>query len=367
MTVFFAGGGTAGHLYAGIALADRIRERVPGADIRFVGARGGMEERLVPRAGYPLHLVEIGAWSGVSLARRLKTLLQVPVSCLRSLVWLLWYRPRVVLGVGGYASFPMVLIAGLTAWLWRGKVAILEQNVLPGLTNRILGRVCRHVFAAFPGAERVFGGRRVIVTGNPVRESIQPLSSATRNPFTVFVFGGSQGAMGINSLVIEALEHLHDADRQHGVRLAWIHQTGEKDFERVHGAHARWKTEGRVEKFLYDMPECYGRSSLLVCRAGASTLSEIATVGRAAILVPLVSKDRHQEFNARLFAGAGAAEILLQKQSSGADLAHLILSLAKDTARVEKMEQQVVQFARPDSVECILRTLLPEAFNGEAG
>ncbi|NDD91482.1 UDP-N-acetylglucosamine--N-acetylmuramyl-(pentapeptide) pyrophosphoryl-undecaprenol N-acetylglucosamine transferase, partial [bacterium] len=176
MTVFFSGGGTAGHIYAGVALADRLKALSPNTQIRFIGSYGGMEERLVPKSGYPLHLVRIGSWNGVPLARRMKTLIQIPWSFVQALGLLFRYRPKVVFGVGGYASFPVVLMAGLTSWTWGGRVAILEQNVLPGLTNRILGRISGKVFAAFPGSEKVFGSKKVQITGNPVRQSIKRLA-----------------------------------------------------------------------------------------------------------------------------------------------------------------------------------------------
>ncbi|MEN9722555.1 MAG: undecaprenyldiphospho-muramoylpentapeptide beta-N-acetylglucosaminyltransferase [Pseudomonadota bacterium] len=361
MKVFFAGGGTAGHLYAGIALADRLKQIHPNASICFFGARGGMEERLVPKAGYSLRLVAIGAWNGSSLLRRAKTAVQLPWACLRALFWLLSARPELVIGVGGYASFPVVGMAGLTSWLWRGRVVVLEQNVLPGLTNRILGRLASRVFAAFPGAEGVFSEGKVVVTGNPIRSSMRRVPPAQGEVFTVFVFGGSQGAIGINSLVIEAIEALAVRNAPDRQRLRWIHQTGEKDFERVRAAHERFSTGARVEKFIYDMPDCYAQSSLLICRAGSSTLAEVATVGRAAILIPLVSADRHQEFNAQLFAEAGAAEIRLQKQTNGAQLADLILALANDRGRVEAMENKVTQFARPDAIDRIFADLFPSA------
>ena len=185
--LFVTGGGTAGHIYAGLAVADHWRERHPSTEIHFVGARGGMEERLVPRSPYPLHLVGIGSWNGAPTTKKIRTLFQVPLSFLTAAQWLIQYRPRVVLGVGGYASFPLVLAAGCMGWLWGCRVAVLEQNVLPGLTNRILGRVSSRVFAAFPGAEKVFGTSKVLLTGNPIRSSMKPLVPAARNPFTVFV------------------------------------------------------------------------------------------------------------------------------------------------------------------------------------
>ena len=350
---FVTGGGTAGHIYAGLAVADLWHERHPTTDIRFVGARGGMEERLVPRSPYPLHLVSIGSWNGAPLAKKLKTFFQIPFSFIVAARWLLAHRPRVVLGVGGYASFPLVLAASAIGWLWGCRVAVLEQNVLPGLTNRILGRVSSRVFAAFPGAEKVFGHSKVLLTGNPIRSTMKPLPPASRKPFTVFVFGGSQGAMGINTLVIEALPEL----KALGTEVRWIHQTGERDFDRVKAAHLAAGTQGRVEKFIYEMLEAYAQADLLICRAGSSTLAEVAAVGRAAVLVPLVSRDRHQVYNAELFANSGAAEMKIQTQTSGKELAMLIDSLSKVPSRLSQMETAVKQFYRPDAVSRVVGEL----------
>jgi UDP-N-acetylglucosamine--N-acetylmuramyl-(pentapeptide) pyrophosphoryl-undecaprenol N-acetylglucosamine transferase len=312
-----------------------------------------MEERLVPKAGYPLHLVDIGSFNGASFAKKLKTLVQIPFSFFQALHWLLRFRPQIVLGVGGYASFPTVLAASCVGWAWGARVAILEQNVLPGLSNRILGWFSKRVFAAFPGSEAVFGQKKVMITGNPIRSTMTKLPAASSNPFTVFIFGGSQGAMGINSLVLDALQHLKGSSPQ----IRWIHQTGEKDYERVRAAHEVAGSGARVEKFIYEMPEAYRQASLLICRAGSSTLAEVAAVGRASILIPLVSKDRHQEHNAQLFAQAGAAEMILQKSTDGAALAQRIQALAGDPERLKKMENAVTQFARPDAVDRIVSAL----------
>lgn len=354
MRVFFAGGGTAGHIYAGVALADRLRVHQPQVDVQFVGAAGGMEERLVPKSGYALHLIHIGSWNGASLRKKILTAFQLPLACLKSTWLLLRYRPQIIFGVGGYASFPLVLSAGLLGWIWGGRVAILEQNVLPGLTNRLLGRVSKRVFSAFPGSESIFGKKKVRVTGNPVRSAMKPLIAALRDPFTIFIFGGSQGAVGINSLVIEALPFLKHAKRVHGISLRWIHQTGQKDYDRVFEAHSKNQSGARVERFIDNMIDCYSQSSLLICRAGSSTLSEIAAVGRASILIPLVSRDRHQEYNAELFQKSGASQVLLQKETTGEQLANHIISLAKSSERIALMEKKALEFSRLDAVEQIL-------------
>jgi UDP-N-acetylglucosamine--N-acetylmuramyl-(pentapeptide) pyrophosphoryl-undecaprenol N-acetylglucosamine transferase len=352
-TLFVTGGGTAGHIYAGISVADHWRERYPNAEILFVGAKGGMEERLVPRSSYPLKVLPMGAWNGMPWSKRLKTAFLIPWAFLRALGWLIQKRPAAVLGVGGYASFPVVLAAGVMGWIWGCRVAVLEQNVLPGLTNRVLGRFSARIFCAFPGSEEVFGSSKVLITGNPVRSSMKRLSSAPGSPFTLFIFGGSQGAVGINTLIIESLPFL----RQSGLPIRFIHQTGERDYDRVSRAYRESGLEARVEKFIYDMMDAYSQADLLICRAGSSTLAEIAAVGRAALLIPLVSKDRHQVYNAKLFSDSGAAKMNLQNESSGQSVAQSILGLAGDLKQVRAMEQKITEFYKPDTVRQIVSDL----------
>lgn len=350
-----AGGGTGGHVLAGIAVADAWKKRFAGGRVVFVGAKGGIETRLVPRAGYPLELLELGSLKGVSLGRRLKTVVQLPLALVRSAGILLREHPDAVVGVGGYASGPLVLMARVLGWLFGTRVAILEQNAVPGLTNRILARFAHQVLAAFPGIEARFPAGKVKVTGNPVRESMRPFASARREPFTVFVFGGSQGALGINTMVLDALPLLEDLKP----RLRFIHQTGEQDYQRVLEGHRKAGTQARVEKFIYEMPEAYAEASLIVCRAGSSTLSELAAVKRAAVLVPFpYASDNHQEKNARIFADAGAAHVLVQFESKGEDLARLIRRMVTDPGEIARMESAVHRFYRPDSALDIVRSLM---------
>ncbi len=357
-TLVVAGGGTGGHVLAGVAVADAWRARY-GADapVLFVGAQGGIEEKLVPRAGYPLELLKIGALNRVSLAVRLATALKLPFSVLRSFWILHRANPQAVIGVGGYASGPLVLAARTVDFFFpwvKCQTAILEQNSVPGLTNRLLGRWVHQVFTAFPGLEARFKGGRVRVTGNPVRPAIKPLAPAAHDPFVVFIFGGSQGAMGINTLVIEALPHLAALKN----RLRFIHQTGERDYDRVKKAHDGSGIPARVEKFIYDMPECYAEASLLICRAGSSTLSELAAVGRASVLVPLpTAADNHQEKNARYFTDQGAAELMIQGRSTGEDLARLIRDAIADSARIDRMGREMGRFYKPDSAKEIVEAL----------
>jgi UDP-N-acetylglucosamine--N-acetylmuramyl-(pentapeptide) pyrophosphoryl-undecaprenol N-acetylglucosamine transferase len=333
-----AGGGTGGHVAAGIAIADEWKKRHGTGSVIFVGARGGIEERLVPRAGYPLRLLKLGSLKRVGLSTRLRTLALLPWSLIRSKLWLLELRPKAVVGVGGYASGPLVLMARLTGFLWGARVGILEQNAVPGLTNRILGHFAHRIFAAFPGLEGHFNSSKLSVTGNPVRESIRFLNAPSLKPFGIFIFGGSQGAQAINTLVIEALPHLKDLIQD----LRFVHQTGEKDHERVASAYAGYGIQARVEKFIYDMPECYQAASLLICRSGSSTLSEVAAVGRPAILIPFpFAADNHQEHNARIFEKAGAALVMLQQDSSGNKLAETIRGfMVGGSGQITRMSEQ---------------------------
>jgi UDP-N-acetylglucosamine--N-acetylmuramyl-(pentapeptide) pyrophosphoryl-undecaprenol N-acetylglucosamine transferase len=226
--------------------------------------------------------------------------------------------------------------------------------VVPGLTNRWLGKVSRKIFCAFPGDYREFDPKKVIITGNPIRSQMKRLESANRDPFLIFIFGGSLGALGMNTLVLEALPYLKPLYSH----LRFIHQTGEKDFERVKKAHADAGTNARVEKFIYEMAATYESASLLICRAGASTLAEIATVGRASILVPLpTAADNHQEKNADVFAKAGAAFLLPQTSSRGEDLARLIEKTYRERTLLYEMEKKVHEFARPLAAKAIVSEL----------
>jgi UDP-N-acetylglucosamine--N-acetylmuramyl-(pentapeptide) pyrophosphoryl-undecaprenol N-acetylglucosamine transferase len=350
-TLLVCGGGTGGHVLAGIALANEWqRQHGMQARVCFVGAKGGLEEKLVPRAGYPLRLLELGALNRVGIVRKIKTLFQMPVCLFRAALILFQERPSAVIGVGGYASGPMLLVASF----FRLNTAILEQNSVPGLTNRWLGHLVRKIFTAFEGTQG-FSASKVLVTGNPIRTEFQVGGSATRRPFVIFIFGGSQGAMGLNSLVLDSLPYLVDR----GSDIEWIHQTGEKDFDRVKAGFETWKgLSPRIEKFIYEMPECYKKASLVICRAGSSTLSEIAAVGRAALFIPLpTAADNHQVKNAEIFQKAGASLMLQQNQTSGKELAKVIGECIANPSLLEKMEKAVVGFYKPSAAEMIIKAI----------
>ena len=352
-SLIVAGGGTGGHVLAGVAIADEWKGTRHG-DVLFVGAQGGIEEKLVPKAGYPLMRLHIGSLNQVSLARKVLTLVQLPLAFLVSAGILLTTRPRAVIGVGGYASGPLVLLARILGWMWGVRVAVLEQNAVPGMTNRILARFAHRVLLAFPVGKGVFAEGKTQVTGNPVRDQLKSLPTVQREPFTVFVFGGSQGAMAINSLVLDALPRLQDLKG----KLRWIHQTGVKDLERVRKAYKVSGIEGKVAAFIHDMGSCYAQASLVICRSGSSTLSELAMVKRASVLVPFpFASDNHQERNARIFSERGAAELMLQGTANGKELADLVRAVLNDPGRLRRMESAAGALSKPDAAHEIVRAL----------
>ncbi|MGC9982296.1 MAG: undecaprenyldiphospho-muramoylpentapeptide beta-N-acetylglucosaminyltransferase [Polyangia bacterium] len=355
MRLLIAGGGTGGHLYPGIAVAEEVVRR--GGQALFVGTSRGLEARAVPAAGYPLELLEVSGLKRVGLMAGLRSLFRLPKAFSHSLSILRQFRPDVVLGVGGYASGPMVLAAAL----WRYPTAIQEQNSVPGMTNRILSRLVRVVMVAFDEARRSFPAGKTETIGNPVRSKlVATLTGAADGeqsaPSRILVVGGSQGARAVNDLVLAAVEML----AKKGALPAIVHQTGPSDEERC---RKRYRAVGvadqvDVRPFIDDMATEYHRASLVVARAGALTLAELAIAGRPAILIPLpTAADDHQSKNAARFAQAGAAIVLDQHTSTGAELAQLLGDLLADSARRQAMAAAMLSLARPNAAAEIVDRL----------
>lgn len=361
MRVLIAGGGTGGHLYPGVALARELQRRDPAVEVCFVGTASGIEARVIPREGFPLDLIRVAGLKGVPRRKRLRGLLLLPLAALDAWRVISRRRPSVVVGVGGFASGPVLALAALR----RTPTLLLEQNALPGLTNRLLAPLVRAAAVNFPEALRFFP-RTGFVAGNPVRaEFFEPAAqeaheqdagtaagAAGRPPGAarVLIFGGSQGAHAINVALVAAAPQLAAA----GARLAITHQTGERDLAMVRDAYERAGLHARVEAFLYEMDREMKQADLVVARAGATTLSELAAAGRPAILVPLpTATDDHQRRNAEAFARAGGAMVLEEKDLTGDRLAAAVLALAADPARRAEMGQRSRTLARPDAAERI--------------
>jgi UDP-N-acetylglucosamine--N-acetylmuramyl-(pentapeptide) pyrophosphoryl-undecaprenol N-acetylglucosamine transferase len=346
--VLIAGGGTGGHLYPGIALAREIKRRDPHAALTFVGTATGVEARVVPREGFPLELIRVAGLKGKSRLERMRGFALLPLAAIDAWRVISQFRPDVVVGVGGFASGPVLMLAAVRGY----PTMLLEQNALPGITNRILARVVRAAAVTFEDALKFFPGTG-FVAGNPVRPEFFIASKeaddrlvSPQHAARVLIFGGSQGAHAINVAMVEAASRLAAA----GASVAITHQTGERDVELVRNGYGRAGVEARVEAFLFEMDREMTAADIVVARAGATTLSELAAARRPAILVPLpTATDDHQRKNAEVIARAGGAEVIDERELTGQRLADAILSLARDPARRERMAAAMHQFARPDA------------------
>ena len=343
MRVMVADGGTGGHVFPGIALADEVVTRHPKNDVIFVGTARGLEAQVVPAAGYPIELVEVKGLKGKGIAGALGNLLLLPRALLQCLAVLRRWRPDVVVGVGGYASGPLVL----AAWLLRIPTAVQEQNAVPGLTNRLLGRVVRAAFTAFPEAAASFPRGKVHQLGNPIRRQLLEnfmRPSADHDRARVLVFGGSQGAHALNMRVVEALPHLADL-REH---LTIIHQTGARDREQVEKGYRAVGFVPDVRDFITDMSRAYAEADLVVCRAGATTLAELTVCKKPSILVPFpAAADNHQVKNARSLVDAGAAVMIEERDLTGELLASEIRAILRSPGRREQMARAAGRLGAP--------------------
>jgi UDP-N-acetylglucosamine--N-acetylmuramyl-(pentapeptide) pyrophosphoryl-undecaprenol N-acetylglucosamine transferase len=361
LSIVIAGGGTGGHLYPGIAVAREIGRRRPDAQITFAGTARGIEARVVPREGFALDLIRSGGLKGKSPRDLVRGLCLVPLGLFDAARLLARRRPRVVIGVGGYSSGPVVLVATV-----RGiPTLLLEQNAVPGLTNRLLARFVRAAAVTFDSTAAFFGAK-AFVSGNPVRpEFFEAAANAAADrdgsPVEVLVFGGSQGAHAINVAMVEAASRL----AAQGPALHVTHQTGDRDVDMVRLAYRNAGLSATVEPFLYEMGWQIGNADVIVCRAGATTLAEITAAGKAAILVPLpTATDDHQRKNAEALAAAGASEVLPQSGLTGAELANRILALASDRGRRARMGRAAAALARPDAARVIADRVLALADAG---
>jgi UDP-N-acetylglucosamine--N-acetylmuramyl-(pentapeptide) pyrophosphoryl-undecaprenol N-acetylglucosamine transferase len=347
--VLIAGGGTGGHLYPGIALAREILARESQAMVTFVGTAAGIEARVVPREGFELDLVRVAGLKGKSIVSRLRGLALLPLAAIDAWRIISRRRPEVVVGVGGFASGPVLLLAALR----RIPTIVLEQNALPGLTNRLLARVVRAAAVTFEEALQYFP-RVGFVAGNPVRPEFFEAGAKEANErddmppgaARVLIFGGSQGAHAINVAMVAAAESLAAASE----RVAITHQTGARDLDLVRHAYARVGVDARVEAFLYEMHREMNEADMVVSRAGATTIAELAAAGRPAILVPLpTATDDHQRKNAQVMQRAGASVLVDERELTGERLANEIVTLAADRSRRAAMASAARRLARPDA------------------
>jgi UDP-N-acetylglucosamine--N-acetylmuramyl-(pentapeptide) pyrophosphoryl-undecaprenol N-acetylglucosamine transferase len=339
--VILAGGGTGGHLFPGLAVAREFQRRDRMTEVLFVGTSQGIEARVLPREGFRLEILPVKGLKGRGMRGVADALYGVPAGVLRSLKIIRKFRPDCIIGLGGYASGPL-LFAGK---LKRVRCAIMEQNLRPGFTNKMLAPFVDRVFTAYGGSAAYFPGARVLETGNPVRWQRLPQVKKTAK-FTLLIFGGSLGAHRLNLAAIEALRLLTDLAPEMNV----IHQTGQADYEMVDSEYRALPFDAEVTPFIENMDEAYARADLVICRAGATTVAELTAFGKPALLVPFpFAIYDHQRWNALALQDQGAAEMILERELSGSVLAARIRSYFSNRALLESMAASARAMGRPDA------------------
>jgi UDP-N-acetylglucosamine--N-acetylmuramyl-(pentapeptide) pyrophosphoryl-undecaprenol N-acetylglucosamine transferase len=358
MRLIIAGGGTGGHLFPGIAIAEEFLARSPENEVLFVGTSRGIEARLLPKLGYPLALISASGMKGLGTTRQIMGAGRLLYGYAQSRKILKDFRPDLVLGVGGYASAPLVLAA-------RGmgiRRFIHEQNAAPGITNKVLSYFVDGVFISMPEAESFFPKKITLMTGNPIRKEIlwgfQERVRSVGDLFSVLVFGGSAGAQRVNSALLEALPHLESVKH----RLRITHQTGEKDLERVREGYRAQGFQANVTTFIDDMSAAYGAADLVVCRAGATTIAEVTACGKGCIFIPYpYAADDHQRKNAQSLLKKDAGFMILEEDLTGEKLAGQMLALIEHPERLAEVERNARSMAQLDAAQAIVAAMMRKA------
>ncbi len=349
-----AGGGTGGHLFPGIAVAQAFRSRHPDNQVLFVNAGRPLEVDVLSRLGWPQQAITIEGIKGRGWRQQFAAACKIPGAVWRAGRIIYKYKADLVLGVGGYSAGPVVAAASL----WGIPTVLHEQNRLPGVTNRILGRLVDRIYLTFDESRVYFNPRKIKVSGNPVRDEIlalasRPVGEVEEKVFSVLVVGGSQGAQAINQAVAEALPHIKDA---HAIRF--VHQTGPRDEEPLRQAYLQAGVEARVQAFFNDMANQYEQADMIICRAGATTVAEITVAGKAAVFVPFpFASDDHQTQNALALADLGAAEMIRQEELTGPGLAKMIEGYMQNRILLTEMAAKARALGRPDAARVIVNDM----------
>ncbi len=345
MKVLFAAGGTGGHIYPAIAVANELLRRDDSHEVLFVGTVKGLETRIVPENGFQLSLIHSVGLKNVGIAGKIRGLSVLPKSFIEARQLIRQFRPHVVVGAGGYVSGPVLMMAAIMGV----PTLVMDSNALPGFTNRQLARFVDRAALTFEDAMPYFG-KKGEVTGNPVRREFFEIPAKERGEkFHVLIFGGSQGARAINNAVADALEKMNGlADR-----VTITHQTGEGDFEKIRELYNRSEfADADVRPFITDMVGEFAKTDLVICRAGATTCAELAAAGKASVMIPLpTAADDHQRKNAEAMERIGAARMILQADLSGERLALEISQLIDKPDELSSMETAAKGLGREDAAE----------------
>jgi UDP-N-acetylglucosamine--N-acetylmuramyl-(pentapeptide) pyrophosphoryl-undecaprenol N-acetylglucosamine transferase len=365
MRVVIAGGGSGGHLFPGLAVAEEMGKRDEVTEVLFIGAYDAIESRVVPKAGYPIRFLHVEGVLGKSFLRKLRALIKLFGAVLDSKGMFKAARPDVVIGTGGYVSAGPVA----AAWLMSIPTLIMEQNLMPGLANRALAKLVDLVAVTYHESMRFFPKVKTRITGNPVRQGILTgereealrLFSLDDGRVTVFILGGSSGARRINNAMTGALNHL--LDLRDGVQF--LHQTGEGDYENVRKMYRQMGFKAMVAPFVYQMPEAYALADVMVSRAGATTLAEITATGKPSVLIPYPHAVGHQELNARKLYEMGGCWVLQDRELTSELLAGHIRDLIGSREAREEMRRQSRALGRPDAAQKVVDLAMSLARSGK--
>ncbi len=355
LKVVMAGGGTGGHLFPGIAIAQELMARNSQNEVVFASTGNQFEQRVLSKMNLALERITVEGIKGRGLWNQVKSICKLPKGIIQSMRIVIRFKPNLIVGLGSYSAGPVVL----AAWLLRKKIVLHEQNLLPGITNRMLARFAVRIFVSFEDTKVRFAPQKVQFTGNPVRHDIlnyaghhvaEEEREARQKRFTILIIGGSQGAHRINLAVIEALEYLTIKEK-----LAFVHQTGAADEKTVKDAYGGHHITSQVGSFFDHMAALYQDADLIICRAGATTVAEITALGKAVIFIPFpYAADNHQVLNAQSLSKCGAAEMILEKDLNGNILAEKIQYYASHPEAVSGMALKAREFGNPNAAKDIV-------------
>jgi UDP-N-acetylglucosamine--N-acetylmuramyl-(pentapeptide) pyrophosphoryl-undecaprenol N-acetylglucosamine transferase len=344
--IIICGGGTGGHLYPALAIGEKLKERASHLQLTFVGSSRAVEKTIMERQGVDFIPLKIEGLKGKGL-KGIKSLLLLPFSFAKSLAILLRLKPNLVIGVGGYSSGPIVLLA---SWM-RIPTLILEQNLYPGLTNRLLIPWVKKAVVSFQSSLLYFKGKGIFI-GNPVRQEFYSLPSKERNcKLTLLIFGGSQGSHFLNKEIVASLPFLKKEKKN----LRIFHQTGKKDLEWVKNGYAKHHfNEVVIAPYFFNIASYFKKSDLIISRAGATTIAELIASQKASLLIPFSqASDNHQVLNARELENISAAKVLLEKEFTPEDLAEKIFFFLKNRENISQMEKNLASLKKNKVAENI--------------
>ncbi len=364
LRLVIAGGGTGGHLFPGIAIAQEFMQRNAENRVLFIGTGKSFEKQILSKMGYSHHKITVEGFKGRGILKQMHALFKIPRGLFQSVDILNRFKPHLILGVGSYAAGPVIL----GGWLLGIKSVLHEQNLLPGITNRLLAPIARRIYISFQDTQSKFNPQKVRNTGNPIRKEIINRADSTHaktcddsdHQFTVLIIGGSQGAHCINKTMIEALQHIKNPDN-----FLFIHQTGPADEHLVKEAYHHFGLTYAAKPFFDDIDCQYLKADLIIARAGATTVAETTALGKGVIFIPYpFAADNHQVLNALALAEKGAAEMIHQAELNGQILAERIEYYASHPEALQQLAIEAKRFGKPDASKTIVDDLYRLATKG---